>query len=119
MTPPVHMGPLAGSALEAHIARDEVIRQGAAGPDKEYPQVTWCQYGIVPTIEVAVVASCGPLAYFAKAPSWLVVPVMADRIFGTDVVDLQLGQELADQLWERHGPELIAQAMRLRGRSDT
>lgn len=115
----LHIGPLAGSDLEAHIARDEVIPQGAAGPDKEYPEVTWCQFGIVPTIEVAVVARCGALAFFAKAPSWLVVPVMADRVFGTDVADIQLGQDLADHLWDRHGAELIAEAMRQRGRSDT
>jgi hypothetical protein len=100
--------------LEGYISRDEVIPQVESCPDKQYPEVTWDQYGIVPTNEVAVVGRCGSAGYYAKAPSYLLVPGMADRIFGTDVADQHLGHELADRLWERHGAELIAQANRQR-----
>lgn len=107
----LHAGPLGGSQLERHIGRGEVIRQVQDQPDKEFPTVRWCQYGIVPTNEVAVTASSGPIAFFALAPSRLAYPVMADRIFGADVLDLQLGQELADTLWVRYGTELAALAL--------
>jgi hypothetical protein len=113
------MGPFSGSDLEGYIFRDEVIPQLESCSDKQYPEVTWDQYGIVPTNEVAVVGRCGSAVYFAKAPSYLLVPGMADRIFGTDVADQQLGHELADRLWERHGAELIVQAMRRRERPGT
>ena len=102
---------MSGSALERHIARREVIPQVQNRPDREYPEVRRDQYGVVPTNEVAVTASCGPIAVFALAPSGLVFPVMADRIYGTDVMDIQLGQELAEALWRRHGVELAAQAL--------
>ncbi|WP_370305543.1 hypothetical protein [Sinimarinibacterium flocculans] len=107
----LHAGPLSGSALERHIARGEVIPQVQNQPDREYPEIRWHQYGVVPTNEVAVTASCGPIAVFALASSGLVFPVMADRIFGTDVMDIQLGQELAEALWRRHGVELATQAL--------
>jgi hypothetical protein len=107
-------GPLGGSALERHIARGEVIVQVQDRPDREFREVSWCQYGIVPTNEVAVTARCGPIAFFALAPSWLAFPGMADRLFGADVLDVQLGQELADALWSRHGSVLVAQALTLR-----
>lgn len=107
----LHAGPLSGSALERHIARGEVIPQVQDRPDREYPEIRWHQYGIVPTNEVAVTASCGPIAVFALAPSGLVFPVMADRIYGTDVMDIQLGQELAEALWRRQGVDLAAQAL--------
>ncbi|MEC9358664.1 MAG: hypothetical protein VX836_12450 [Pseudomonadota bacterium] len=110
-------GALAGSDLERRIARGEVIRQAESCLDKQVPEVIWDQYGVVPTNEVAVVASCGPITFFARAPSILLVPGMADRIFGTDVADLQLGQALADALWARHGAALTAQAKRQGGRA--
>jgi hypothetical protein len=108
-------GVLADSNLERHIAHGEAIPQAESCPDKQFPEVTWDQYGIVPTNEVVVVASCGPVRFFASAPSLLLVPVMADRIFGTDVADQLLGHELGDALWERHAAALIAQAMGQRG----
>jgi hypothetical protein len=110
-------GEFSGSELERYIARGEVIPQAESCPDKLVPEMVWDQYGIVPTNEVAVVASCGPVRYFASAPSLLLVPVMADRAFGTDAADQQLGHQLADALWERHGQALAAQAMRLRGQT--
>lgn len=113
----LHIGPFSDSALEGYIARDEVIPQAESCPDKQYPEVTWDQYGIIPTNEVAVVGRCGPVKFLATAPSNLVMPAMADRIFGTDVADLQLGHALADQLWEHHGAELIAEALRVRGQA--
>ena len=113
----LQMGPLTGSGLDGYIAREEVISQVNACPDKQYPEVTWVQYGIVPTNQVAVIASCGPAKFFAMAPSPLLWPGMADRIFGTDVADLQLGQALADHLWDRHGAELMAEALRVRGQA--
>ena len=45
----LHAGPLGGSALERHIARSEVIVQVQDRPDREFREVRWCQYGIVPT----------------------------------------------------------------------
>lgn len=107
----LHAGPLRGSELERQLGRGEVIRQVQDRPDREFPEVCWCQYGIIPTNEVAVTARSGPTAFFALAPSWLAFPVMADRIFGADVLDVQLGQELADMLWVRYGTELAASAL--------
>ncbi|WP_043765390.1 hypothetical protein [Algiphilus aromaticivorans] len=107
-------GVLAGSGLERHIARGEVIPQAESCPDKQVPEVTWDQYGVVPTDEVAVVARCGPARFFAKAQSYLLVPPMADRIFGLDVDDQRLGHELAEYLWGQYGAELMAAAERQR-----
>ncbi|TXH04467.1 MAG: hypothetical protein E6R07_07310 [Nevskiaceae bacterium] len=111
----VDHGRLAGSELESWLGHNEVISQIADQPDRDFAEVTWSQYGVVATDEIAVTARCGPLAYFCKAPSYLTYPVMADRIFGTDVRDVQLGLELADHLWVIYGDELAAQARRIRG----
>jgi hypothetical protein len=110
----VHTGPFIGSSAERHIARGEAILHAQDCPDKQFPEVIWDQYGIVPTNEVVVTARCGSIRFFATAPSALIVPPMADRIFGTDVFDIQLGHALADRLWERYGETLIAEAAKLR-----
>jgi hypothetical protein len=109
------IGAFGGSELEDHISRGEVIWHAEMCADKQVPQVLWDQCGIIPTNEVAVIARCGTARFFAKAPSYLLVPPMADRIFGPDVADLQLGDELANLLWECHGNELRAEAQRLMG----
>ncbi len=44
-------------------------------------------------------------------------PPMADRIFGSDVLDIGLGAELADALWCLHGAELRAQALTIGSRA--
>jgi hypothetical protein len=104
-------GTLADSDLQRRIARGEVIQQANDRPDREYPLIRWSQYGVVPTNEVAVTVHCSALAFFAMAPSRLLFPAMADRIFGSDVLDIGLGAELADALWHLHGAELRAQAL--------
>lgn len=117
---PEHMrvGATPGSDIEQRISRGQVIPQAESCQDNQVPEVVWAQYGIPATGEVVVVACCGALSYYAVASSYLLVPSMADRIFGLDVADEQLGHELADQLWGRHGAELIAEAQRLK-RSDS
>lgn len=111
-------GKLAGSDLEHEIASGKFILQEDNRPDHEYPEVVWNQYGIVPANQVAITARCGELAYYARQPSYLAYPYMADRLFGTDVLDIQLGHELADQLWTRYGHQLREQALRLRSVRD-
>ena len=114
MTPPhARSGALAQTELEQRIDRGEVIPQAESCADKQVPGIVWDQYGIPATNEVAVVARCGALKFFAAAPSYFLIPAMADRIFGLDPADAQLGHELAEFLWDRHAAELLAEAQRI------
>jgi len=47
--------------------------------------------------------------------SSLLVPAMEERVFGIDVVDQQLANNLSDQLWTEQSPRLIEAIHRSRG----
>jgi hypothetical protein len=114
LTEDLQHGPLTGSDLERQLATDDVIPQQENRPDREFPEVAWNQYGLIPTNEVVVTVRCGPMAFYAKAHSYLEYTRMIDRIFGTDVADIQLGHELANYLWEVYGSRLAVQVLIVR-----
>jgi hypothetical protein len=103
-------GLLAGSDLARQIHDGECICQMQASADPECPAVTWSQYGLIATNEVVVTACCADLGYFIKAPSMVAHPPMAERIYGMDVLDAQLGLRLGERLWKLHGAALRAHA---------
>jgi hypothetical protein len=78
-------------------------------PDREFPHVKCSIFGALKTNELFVRVENGKLAYVAVAPSPLDFPVMADRVFGLDVLDEKVAFGLADQLWEQHKADLIIQ----------
>ncbi len=85
-------------------------------PDPEYPNVKCSIYGASKTNELFVRLTNGAVAFVAVAPSPVLFPVMADRIFGLDVLDHAVAFELADLLWEAHRGELIGPGGRKRSR---
>lgn len=92
------------------IAAGKVISYGVDIPDNQYSKVLWSQYGLMDTNEIAVLVRCGSKVFGARAPSGLIVPPMADRIWGVDVSDQALAFELGDKLWEAYSQELIQEA---------
>jgi hypothetical protein len=78
-------------------------------PDREHPHVKCSIFGALKTNELYVRVENSKRAYVAVAPSPLVFPVMADRIFGLDASDEKVAFGLADQLWDKHKVDLIAQ----------
>jgi hypothetical protein len=76
-------------------------------PDREYSDVKCSIYGAPKTNELFVRISNGRIAFVAVTPSPLDFPVMADRLFGLDVLDHAVAFGLADQLWEQHREALI------------
>jgi hypothetical protein len=74
--------------------------------DREHPGIQWTVYGLPQTHEIVVCATAGGKEFFKSATSRLTYPAMDDRIFGIDVVDNELAEELSLQLWESHGTEL-------------
>lgn len=83
-----------------------VIRFYENCPDNEYPNIFWSAYGDPMTGVVIVSAKKGSLAYYNSASSWLLIPPMADRIFGIDVLDEALAQKLGVELWAKVGMHL-------------
>ena len=88
----------------------KVIVYGTDMPDNQYSEIRWSQYGLTETNEIAVMVTCGSKAFAAKAQSALQMPVMADRVWGMDVLDEKLAFELADKLWASFSDELIHEA---------
>ncbi|WP_281783333.1 hypothetical protein [Sinimarinibacterium flocculans] len=103
-------GELAGSDLARQIDEGECICQMHAAADPECPAVVWSQYGLVASNEVVVTARCADLGYYIRAASMVAHPPMAERIYGMDVLDGQLGLRLGERLWELHGAALRAHA---------
>lgn len=85
-------------------------------PDPEFPTVKCSIYGAPKTNELFVRLTNGVVGFVAVAQSPVVFPVMADRIFGLDVLDHAVAFELADLLWEAHRGELIEPGGRRRAR---
>jgi hypothetical protein len=98
--------------LAEAIARGEVIAYLEDSGDKEYPDLRWSIYGLPRTGEIAVRVSIGDLTLAIAEASPLQLPAMEDRIFGIDVVDQQLANELSETLWTSHADVLIAAAQR-------
>lgn len=98
----------------------EIIKAGKAIPfkidipDIEYAEIRWSLYGLIDTNEIAVLATCGNKSFAASAVSKLTVPVMADRIWGMDVLDQMLADELGNKLWESHSNKLLQEVDRIR-----
>lgn len=82
--------------------------------DKEYPEIIWHCYGLTASNEVAVIARCGNLEIGACRESSLLFPVMADRIWGMDVDDVDLALLLSEEIWNRDGERLLAEARRIK-----
>lgn len=97
------------------IAQGNVIDYLAGTTDKEYPEVMWAIFGLPLTREIAVVARVGDLHLAKAAPSTLLLPAMEERVFGIDVSDQILANELSDALWAEHSERLVAAALRRRG----
>lgn len=86
-------------------------------PDPEYPYVKCSIYGAPKTNELFVRLANGSVEFIAATASPVVFPVMADRIFGLDVLDHAVAFELADRLWDAHRAELIGNGGRKKSRS--
>jgi hypothetical protein len=76
-------------------------------PDREHPQVTCSIYGAPKTNELFVAMTNGRITYVEVVKSRLEYPVMADRVFGLDVLDHEDAFRLADQMWEKHRTALL------------
>ncbi len=92
------------------IKKEKGIPFGIDIPDKQYSEIRWSQYGLIETNEIAVVVRCGNKAFAARAGSNLVMPAMADRVWGMDVLDEELAFKLGDKLWGSFSEELIREA---------
>lgn len=76
-------------------------------PDKEYPYIKLSIYGATKTNELFVKLTNGQLDFVEVVPSPLVLPGMADRIWGMDAEDSAAAFGLADKMWEKHKHQLI------------
>ena len=83
--------------------------------DKEHPELNWSIFGLPDTHEIVVLAEVGDLRLGEAEQSSLLVPAMEERVFGIDVVDQQLANNLSDQLWTEQSPRLIEAIHRSRG----
>lgn len=96
------------------IKSGKAIVFGSNIPDNEYSEVSWSQYGLIDTNEIAVIVMCGSKAFAARAQSRLVIPAMAERVYGMDPLDEALAFELGDKLWTVFSEELIQEVSLMR-----
>src|SRR5690606_3443679 len=68
-------------------------------PDREYPLITCSIYGAPKTNELFVAMTNGKRTFVEAVKSRLEYPLMADRVFGLDVLDHEDAFRLADQMW--------------------
>ena len=97
-------------------ASSQVIEYLRGSPDKEYPEVLWDIFGLSETGEIAVLARVQGFYVGKAAVSGLLVPPMHDRVFGIDVDDQMLANELSETLWADCSARLIEAALRQRGK---
>lgn len=97
---------VAGQVAEL-IKTGKAIVFGSDIPDKEHSEIKWFQYGLIDTNEIAVIVRCGSKAFGARAQSRIVMPAMAERIYGMDALDEALAAELGEKLWKVFSDELI------------
>ncbi len=114
MTTPESPEEVASRVIEA-LVHGQVIDYVNGTTDKEYPEVMWAIFGLPLTGEIAVVARVGDLRLGKAAPSTLLVPHMEERVYGIDVSDQMLANELSEALWAEQAERLIAAALRRRG----
>lgn len=96
-------GPQAADArLRELLAANACIVYHTDLPDPEYPAIKCSVYGAPKTNELFVKLTNGEITFVDVVPSPLDFPVMADRIFGMDVVDHAAAFALADRLWEEN-----------------
>jgi hypothetical protein len=105
----------AADRLSEAVAKGNAIAYLKDSSDKEHPELRWSIYGLPRTGEIAVLVAIADLSLAMTGASPLLVPAMEDRIFGIDVADQQLADELSDTLWSQHADVLIAAVHRLRG----
>jgi len=91
------------------VKAGKVMPYGVDVPDNEYIEIRWSQYGLIDTNEIAILVSNGNKAFAAKAQSGLIVPPMAERVWGMDVLDQEIAFELGEKLRERFSHELMAE----------
>ena len=109
-----NIGPHVVEQIAELIKAGKAIVFGKVVPDNQYKEVSWSQYGLIDTNEIAVVVTCGSKSYAARAKSRLIVPAMAERVWGMDTLDVTLAFELGDKLWENYSDELIREADHVR-----
>ncbi len=114
MTCPESPEEVASRVIEA-LVHGQAIDYVNGTTDKEYPEVMWAVFGLPLTREIVVIARVGDLRLGKAAASTLLVPPMEERVYGIDVSDQILANELSDTLWAEQSERLIAAALRRRG----
>lgn len=76
--------------------------------DKDYPEIKWSIYGVPKTNEIVVKVEANDLAFYIAGESNLYSPHMSNRIFGLDVADQELADDLSNQLWDSKKTDLLA-----------
>lgn len=92
--------------LHAIIESKQVLEFFSAA-DKKHGDIQWTVFGAIDTNEVIVRATVNGRHFYRAAPSPLVFPPMADRIFGIDVMDDRLAQHLSGELWQSEGQSML------------
>ena len=93
--------------LNALIASKSVICFFESNADKEHPKIKYDFFGDPKTNELYVRVRAGRLAYVAIDESPLLYPFMADRIFGPDVADYAVAEQLSEVLWDAFSEVLL------------
>jgi len=68
--------------------------------DKEIPGLQWEIYGDTETNEIVVIAVLENERHEKRGKSPVLYPTMIDRIFGTDLADLDLAYRLSDEIFD-------------------
>lgn len=89
------------------ILESKKILEFFSAADKEHGDIQWTVCGAIETNEVIVRATINGRHFYRAAPSPLVFPPMADRIFGIDVMDDRLAQHLSGELWQSEGETML------------
>jgi hypothetical protein len=100
--------------IAAALVDDKAIDYGSGFKDREFPEITWAMYGIPETNEIVVTATVGTLCLGIADQSNLLYPAMIDRIFGIDISDAVLVEQLTERLWTVQSSRLVAEAIRIR-----
>lgn len=80
-----------------HLREAISFREGLV--DQENKEVLWSLHGLIKTNEIVVVARYRNREFAIAHNSRLLYPVMADRVFGMDIGDEALSEELSHRLW--------------------
>lgn len=89
------------------LSRDDTICFLADVPDEIHPDIRWSVYGAVVTNEVIVTAQAGTVIVLRAVPSEVLIPGMADRVYGMDITDQETAARLSDEIWEEQGDHLL------------